>query len=147
MEPFNCKFPLVVLWVMFEILVFILSPKLLSVYTWMKTTYFSDTNYNAIFFIFFNSSFLSSHTLFFCAWQRGGDRVKLTKCKTGKWDEKLWPTFRMAPWLFCCFIFILPYIERKWLLMKNVATVLPLKFIFSGKFEYYWWRKFRNADK
>ena len=33
--------------------------------------------------------------------------------------------------------FILFYIERKWLLMRNLATILPLKFKLSGKFQSY----------
>ena len=43
--------------------------------------------------------------------------------------------FRMAPWLICCFIVILFYIDRKRLLMRNLATISPLKFKFSGKFQ------------
>ena len=45
-----------------------------------------------------------------------------------------WHTFWMAPWLIYCFIAILFYIERKWLLMRNLATALPLKPKLSGKF-------------
>ena len=33
------------------------------------------------------------------------------------------------------FIAILFYIERKWLLMRNLATLLPLKSKLPGKFE------------
>ena len=46
-----------------------------------------------------------------------------------------WHTFCMAPWLICCLFFTLLYIERKWLLMRNLATVLPLKSKLSGKFQ------------
>ena len=41
----------------------------------------------------------------------------------------------MAPCLICYFIVILFYIERKWLLMRNLATILPLKSKLSGKFQ------------
>ena len=41
----------------------------------------------------------------------------------------------MAPCLICYFIVILFYIERKWLLMRNLATVLPLKSKLSGKLQ------------
>ena len=46
-----------------------------------------------------------------------------------------WHTFWMAPCLICYFIVILFYIERKWLLMRNLATILPLKSKLSGKFQ------------
>ena len=46
-----------------------------------------------------------------------------------------WHTFCMAPWLICCLFVTLLYIERKWLLMRNLATVLPLKSKLSGKFQ------------
>ena len=46
-----------------------------------------------------------------------------------------WHTFQMAPCLICYFIVILFYIERKWLLMRNLATVLPLKSKLSGKLQ------------
>ena len=36
-----------------------------------------------------------------------------------------WYTFWMAPFLICYFIAILFYIERKWLLMRNLTTILP----------------------
>ena len=36
-----------------------------------------------------------------------------------------WYTFWMAPFLICYFIVILFYIERKWLLMRNLTTILP----------------------
>ena len=62
----------------------------------------------------------------------GCDRVKSIKCDTGEWDEKC-HTFWMTSWLICCFNVIFFYIERKWLLMKNVATILPLKL--SEKFQ------------
>ena len=48
-----------------------------------------------------------------------------------------WHTFRKAPCLICCFIVILFYIEGKWLLMRNLATILPLKSKLSGKFQYF----------
>ena len=48
-----------------------------------------------------------------------------------------WHTFWMAPCLICYFIVILFYIERKWLLMRNLAITLPLKSKFSGKFQHF----------
>ena len=53
-------------------------------------------------------------------------RWKMPLCK--------WHTFWMAPCLICYFIVKLFYIERKWLLMKNLATILPLKSKLPGKF-------------
>ena len=41
----------------------------------------------------------------------------------------------MALWLICCFVVILLYIERKWPFKGNLATMLPLKSKFSGKFQ------------
>ena len=38
-----------------------------------------------------------------------------------------WHTFSMAPCLACYFIVILFYNERRWLLMRNLAKILPLK--------------------
>ena len=52
---------------------------------------------------------------------------KISLCK--------WYTFCVAPWLICCLFVTLLYIERKWLLMRNLATVLPLKSKLSGKFQ------------
>ena len=46
-----------------------------------------------------------------------------------------WHTFCVTPWLICCLFVTLLYIERKWLLMRNLATVLPLKSKLSGKFQ------------
>ena len=52
---------------------------------------------------------------------------KMSSCK--------WYTFWIVPCLLCYFIVILFYIERKWLLMRNLVTILPLKFKLSGKFQ------------
>ena len=52
---------------------------------------------------------------------------KMSLCK--------WHTFCMAPWLICCLFVTLFYIEKKQLLMRNLATVLPLKSKLSGKFQ------------
>ena len=54
-------------------------------------------------------------------------RWKMPLCK--------WHTFWMAPCLICYFVVKLFYIERKWLLMRNLATILPLKSKLSGKFQ------------
>ena len=59
------------------------------------------------------------------AWQ-SGIGWKISLCK--------WHTFWMAQCLICYFIVMLYYIEKKWLLMRNLATMLPLKFNLSGKF-------------
>ena len=41
----------------------------------------------------------------------------------------------MTAYLICYFIVILFYIEKRWLLMRNLATILPLKSKQSGKFQ------------
>ena len=45
------------------------------------------------------------------------------------WNMPLckWHTFWMAPCLICYLIVILFYIERKWLLIRNLAVILPLQ--------------------
>ena len=42
--------------------------------------------------------------------------------------------FLIGPCLICYFVVILFYIEKKWLLLRTLALVLPLKSILSGKF-------------
>ena len=54
---------------------------------------------------------------------------KMSLCK--------WHTFCMAPWLICCLFVTLLYIRRKWFLMRNLATVLPLKSTLSVKFQHF----------
>ena len=57
-----------------------------------------------------------------------GDRVKLTKCDKVEWSEK-WhyasdindPIFNLL--FYCNIIF---YVVRKCILMRNLATILPL---------------------
>ena len=44
-------------------------------------------------------------------------------------------TFWMVPCSICYFIVILFHIEKKWLPMINLATILPLKSKFSGKLQ------------
>ena len=50
-----------------------------------------------------------------------------------------WHTFWMVPYLICLFFVsffvILFYIEREWLLVWNVAPILPLKSNLSWKFQ------------
>ena len=46
-----------------------------------------------------------------------------------------WHTFWMVLCLICFFLVILFYIQRKWLLVRNLAAVLPLKSKLSGKFQ------------
>ena len=43
--------------------------------------------------------------------------------------------FWITPCLVCYFIVVLFYIERKWLLMRNLATISPLTSKLSGKFQ------------
>ena len=43
--------------------------------------------------------------------------------------------FLNGPMFNLCFVVILFYIARKWLLMGNLATILPLKSKFSAKFQ------------
>ena len=71
--------------------------------------------------VYKKSCFLSFHSLLFLV-----NKVKLTLSK--------WHTFWMVPLLICCFIVIFLYIERKWLLKRNLATILPLKSKLSEKF-------------
>ena len=54
---------------------------------------------------------------------------KMSLCK--------WHTFCMASWLIYCLFVTLLYIERKWLLMRNLATAFPLKSKLSGKFQHF----------
>ena len=65
-------------------------------------------------------NFLLSHSIVSMGW-------KISLCN--------WHTFWMAPCLICYFIVILFYIERKWLLLRNLARILPLKSKLSGKFQ------------
>ena len=91
---------------------------------------------NLLFFSFY--SFLVK----FSEWHSGSVRVKLTKCEKVKMGWKMplckrhtfWMTSCLI-WLICHFIAILFYTERKWLLMKNVAIIVPLKSKSSGKFQ------------
>ena len=46
-----------------------------------------------------------------------------------------WHTFWMVLCLIWFFLVILFYIQRKWLLVRNLAAVLPLKCKLSGKFQ------------
>ena len=86
------------------------------------------------------SSFLPFYSFLvnFSQSDRGSDRVKLTvwQCPMGGWKIPLcsWHTFWMAP---CYFIAILFYIERKWLLMRNLARILHSKSKKSVKFHYF----------
>ena len=53
-----------------------------------------------------------------------------------------WHTFWMAPSLICFFIVVFFSIERKWLLMRSLATILPLKSKLSRKFQ-----RFNTLDR
>ena len=61
-----------------------------------------------------------------------------------KWKMPLcnWHTFWMAPSLICFFIVVFFSIERKWLLMRSLATILPLKSKLSRKFQ-----RFNTLDR
>ena len=52
---------------------------------------------------------------------------KMSLCK--------WHTFQMAPCLICYFIVLLFYIDRKWLHMRNLGTIFPLKCTLSWNFQ------------
>ena len=90
------------------------------------------------------SSFLSFYSFLvkFSEWHSGSVRVKLTKCEKVRMGWKMplckrhtfWMTSCLI-WLICHFIVILFYIERKWLLMRNVAIIILLKSKSSGKFQ------------
>ena len=65
----------------------------------------------------------------------------MTKSDKVEWSEKCHYTsssdilFEWRECLICYFIFMLFYIKRKWLLMRNLATILLLISKFSGKFQ------------
>ena len=63
----------------------------------------------------------------------------MTKCNKVIWGETSlckWHTyFWMTPYLIWYFLAIIFYIERKWLLMRNLATILSLKSKLCGKFQ------------
>ena len=46
-----------------------------------------------------------------------------------------WHTFKMVPCLSYCFIVLLFNTVKKWLFMRNLVTIVPLKFKLSGKFQ------------
>ena len=46
-----------------------------------------------------------------------------------------WHTFWLVPCLICSFIFMLFHIERRWILMRTLATILHLKSKLSEKFQ------------
>ena len=54
------------------------------------------------------------------------------------WKMQLckWHTFWMVQCLICYFMVILFHIERKWLLMRNLATILPLKSELPAKLQH-----------
>ena len=57
---------------------------------------------------------------------QGKDGVKLTKCDKVEWSEKCHyagDILLMFPWLIFYFIVILFYIDRKLLIMRNLATI------------------------
>ena len=88
--------------------------------------------------IFKNSSFLSfcSFLVKFSNKHRGSEKVKVSKCDKVEWDAIMQVTYFLnGPMFNLYFIAILFYIERKWLFMRNLATVLPLKSKLSGKFQ------------
>ena len=85
------------------------------------------------------SSFLSFYSFLvkFSEWHREGVEqnwqsvTKLNRVKKAIMQVTFW----MNPCLICYFIFILFYTERKWLLMRNLPIILPLKSKLSGKFQ------------
>ena len=91
------------------------------------------------FFSFY--SFLVKFTEWHGKWWSKIDKVwqnwigwKMPLCK--------WHTFWMAPSLICYFIVVFFYVERKWLLMENLSTILPLKSKLSPKFQ-----RFNTLDR
>ena len=99
---------------------------------WYNVIHWSNHTYK-------KSSFLSFNNLLFSVNNTGKVMSKTDKVWY-RWREWKMPlcklhTFWMAAWLICCFIVMFFYIERKWLLMRNIATILPLKSKFSGKFQ------------
>ena len=67
----------------------------------------------------------------------GSDRVKLTKCDKVEWVKNaiMQVTYFLDDPMFnLFFMVILVYIGRKWLLMRNLVSILPLWSKLSGKF-------------
>ena len=86
------------------------------------------------------SSFLSFNSFLvkFAESYRGSERAKLKMCDKAELGEKYHYASDIHfewPCLVCYFIAILFYIERKWLLITNLATILPLKSKLSEKFQ------------
>ena len=86
------------------------------------------------------SSFLSFYSFLvkFSEYHRGSIRVKSTKYCKIEWSEKCHYHviyFLNVPMFNLLFFVILFYIERKWLLMRILVTILPLKSKVSGKFQ------------
>ena len=99
---------------------------------WYKVKWSSHICKKSSFFSFY--SFLVKLS----EWHRGSVRVKLTKCDKVEWSEKChYANDILFEWLHVWFVFycILFYIERKWLLMRNFAIILPLKSKLSEKFQ------------
>ena len=84
-------------------------------------------------------SFLSLHSLLFSVNNTGKVAELNWQCQTLVNEMKnvicKWHTFCMAPWLIFYLFVTLLYIERKWLLMRNLASALLLKSKLSGKFQ------------
>ena len=60
-------------------------------------------------------------------WQNKIDKV-LRRWIGWKLSLYKWHSLWMAPWLACCFIVTLLYIERKWIHVRNLATVQDQNF-------------------
>lgn len=65
----------------------------------------------------------------------GGIKVKFAKSDTGEWNKKYYYAIDM---LFECpmvNVILLSYILRKCFLKRNLATIFPLNFKLSSKFQ------------
>ena len=79
-------------------------------------------------------SFLSFHSLLFLVNNTGKVTELNWQCETLV-NGMMQVTYCMVLGLICCLFVTLLYIERKWLLMRDLATVLPSKSKLSGKFQ------------